>query len=93
MKAIDVMQVGLGPLGEKIMQYLQKRPGAFNIVDVVDVDPAKVGTDIGVEVVGSVQEVVKYAKPQVAVVTTVSDILRAKPGLVTMTDIPTVSFF
>ncbi len=80
MTAIDVVQIGLGPLGQKIGAYLRERPGAFNIVGAVDVNPELVGTDhLGVEVVASLDDVVKNAKPQAAVVTTVSDMERITP--------------
>lgn len=82
MAAIDVMQVGLGPLGQKIGAFLQQRPGAFNIVGAVDLDPALTGKDHGgVEIVASVAEVLNSAKPQAAVVTTVSDMERITPQI------------
>lgn len=45
-----VMPVGLGPIGASIARQLVARPG-FTVVGGVDVDPAKVGRDLG-EVVG-----------------------------------------
>lgn len=44
---IRVVQMGLGPIGNKATIYLAERP-QFQIVGAVDVDPAKVGQDVGV---------------------------------------------
>ena len=44
---IKVVQMGLGPIGNKATQYLVER-GNLQIVGAVDADPAKVGQDIGV---------------------------------------------
>jgi hypothetical protein len=82
MSAIDVVQVGLGPLGQKIGEYLRARPGAFRVVGAVDVDPQLAGRMHGdVEVVCSIAEVVESTKPLVAVVTTVSDMQRIVPQI------------
>ena len=40
------MQVGLGPLGQRMVRYLHQR-GVFRIVGAVDVDPAEQGRDLG----------------------------------------------
>lgn len=44
---IRVVQMGLGPIGNKATIYLAERP-QFQIVGAVDVDPAKAGQDVGV---------------------------------------------
>ena len=50
---IRIVQVGVGPLGQKIVRYAVER--GLTIVGAVDKDPAKIGEDLGkgiVEVVG-----------------------------------------
>ena len=44
---IKVVQMGLGPIGNKATLYLAER-GNLQIVGAVDADPAKVGQDVGV---------------------------------------------
>jgi hypothetical protein len=47
---IRVIHFGLGPIGAAVVRQVAKRKG-FKIVGAVDVDPAKVGRDLG-EVAG-----------------------------------------
>ena len=47
MKKIKVVQMGLGPIGNKATLYLAEREN-LQIVGAVDADPAKVGQDVGV---------------------------------------------
>jgi 4-hydroxy-tetrahydrodipicolinate reductase len=47
MKKIKVVQMGLGPIGNKATLYLAEREN-LQIVGAVDADPAKVGKDVGV---------------------------------------------
>jgi 4-hydroxy-tetrahydrodipicolinate reductase len=49
--SIRVMVVGLGPIGERVLRQVIERQG-FEAAAAVDIDPAKVGRDIG-DVVGS----------------------------------------
>lgn len=79
---IDIVQVGIGPLGQKMVQSAVRR-GSFRIVGAVDTDPTKVGQDLGtlcgveplgVVVAGSVDEALAGKSAQVAVVTTVSSL-------------------
>jgi hypothetical protein len=44
--SIRVVHVGLGPIGTAVLKQIAGRPG-FKIVGGVDVDPAKVGRDLG----------------------------------------------
>ena len=44
------MHFGLGPIGAAIVKQIAARPG-FKIVGAIDIDPAKVGRDLG-DVVG-----------------------------------------
>jgi 4-hydroxy-tetrahydrodipicolinate reductase len=46
MKSIRVVQVGLGPIGQSCVQALVQKPG-FELVGGVDIDPNKVGQDLG----------------------------------------------
>ena len=49
-KNINVIQYGLGPIGSAVARLAAKRKG-LNLVGGVDIDPAKVGRDVG-EVIG-----------------------------------------
>jgi 4-hydroxy-tetrahydrodipicolinate reductase len=46
MPNIKVMHFGLGPIGAAIVRQVAARPG-FKIVGAIDIDPAKVGRDLG----------------------------------------------
>ena len=50
MASIRVMHFGLGPIGAAVVKQVASRPG-FKIVGGIDIDPAKVGRDLG-DVVG-----------------------------------------
>lgn len=81
MEKIRVMQVGIGPIGQKVVRYMEERQ-AIDIVAAVDVDPDKIGKDLGqvcdlgkdlgVAVSGDLAAAVSDARPDVAVLTTVS---------------------
>jgi len=90
MSRISVVQVGLGPLGQKITRYLLERRQSFEIVGAVDVDPGKVGQGLegapGVVVCKNVGEVLKIAKPSVAILTTVSDMARITPQVLALVE-------
>jgi 4-hydroxy-tetrahydrodipicolinate reductase len=45
-KKIKVVQMGLGPIGNKVTVFLADKAGV-EIVGAIDADPAKVGQDIG----------------------------------------------
>ena len=85
---IRVMHVGLGPIGAAVAKQLLGRRG-FQIVAAVDIDPEKVGRDLGdvlavgrrlrVKVTDSIRAAIKVAKPDVAVLCTSSS-LRAVVG-------------
>jgi len=81
---INVIQVGIGALGQQVLQYLSERNGV-NVIGVVDLNPELIGKDIsdiidaettGVYVYKSLDEAISKAKhePEVAVITTVSSI-------------------
>ena len=86
------MPFGLGPIGAAIVRQLASRPG-FKIVGAVDVDPAKVGRDLGdivglpkrlgIKVSDNAAKALKSAKPDVAILCTSSSFVRASgPWLV-----------
>ena len=47
---IRVLPFGLGPIGAAVARQIAERPG-FKIVGAIDIDPAKVGRDVG-DVIG-----------------------------------------
>ena len=53
MNAIRVVQLGLGPIGQACVRELSRR-ATIELVGGVDVDPSKVGRDLG-EVCGLVE--------------------------------------
>jgi len=87
---IDVLHVGIGPLGQMMVRSAASR-GGFRIVGAVDIDPAKIGKDLGelcgigrlgIAVSGSLDEAIRGKSPQVAVVTTVSNLAAFEPQAV-----------
>jgi len=91
MNPIKIVQIGMGPLGQKITRYLLERKNAFRIVGAVDIDPAKIGQDLGevcglsqrtgLRVTGCLEDVLRKNRPQVAVLTTLSDMKRITPQI------------
>jgi hypothetical protein len=90
MPNIRVMHFGLGPIGAAIVTQVARRPG-FKIVGAIDIDPAKVGRDLG-DVVGlpkrlgakvsaDVVKALKAAKPDVVVLCTSSSIKDVLPQI------------
>jgi 4-hydroxy-tetrahydrodipicolinate reductase len=83
--AIRVMHVGLGPIGVAVARQVASRRG-LRIVGAVDIDPDRIGRDVGeilglgrrlrVRVSADVRAVIRAAKPDVAVLCT-SSTLRA----------------
>jgi len=87
---IRVLHVGLGPIGAAVARQVAGRR-ALRIVGAVDVDPAKVGRDVGdvcgidrrlrVAVSANLEESIKATNPDVALVCTSSSLKRALPQL------------
>jgi hypothetical protein len=84
---IRVMHVGLGPIGAGVVKQVATRKG-FKIVAAVDVDPAKIGRDLGevcgigplkVKVTGDIARAIKAGKPDVAVLCTSSSLKKVVP--------------
>src|SRR5947207_3207531 len=85
---IRVLHIGLGPIGVGVVRQVASRKG-FVIVGAVDIDPAKVGQDLGdvcgvgrklrVKVTAEIAKTIKSAKPDVAVLCTSSSLKKVLP--------------
>lgn len=85
---LRVVLVGLGPIGAAVARQLVSRPG-FRLVGAVDVDPLKVGRDVGevaelgrslrVKVTADIGGTLKATKPDVAVLCTRSSLKQVVP--------------
>jgi 4-hydroxy-tetrahydrodipicolinate reductase len=85
---IKVMHVGLGPIGAGVVRQVAAKKG-LAIVAAVDIDPAKVGQDVGrvcglnrslrVKVTDDVVRTIKATKPDVAVLCTSSSLKSVVP--------------
>lgn len=83
--AIRVLHVGLGPIGVGVVRQCASRKG-FKIVGAVDLDPAKIGKDLGevaelgrtlkVPVAGKLGPAIKAGKPDVVVLCTSSSLAK-----------------
>jgi len=87
---IRVLHVGLGPIGAAVAQQIAARKG-FRIVGAVDIDPRKVGEDVGA-VIGAPRKLrvkvgvdlagtLETSKPDVAVLCTGSSLKGVLPEL------------
>src|SRR6476646_5332802 len=87
---IRVLHVGLGPIGAGVVRQVAERKG-FRIVGAADIDPAKVGRDLGdiagvgralrVKVSGDVKKAIKATKPDVVVLCTSSSLKKVLPQM------------
>lgn len=83
--AIRVLHVGLGPIGVGVVRQCASRKG-FKIVGAVDLDPAKIGKDLGevadldrllkVTVESKLGPAIKASKPDVVVLCTSSSLAK-----------------
>ncbi|MBI2835656.1 MAG: dihydrodipicolinate reductase [Acidobacteria bacterium] len=90
---IRVLHFGLGPIGAAVVRQVATRDG-FKIVGAVDIDPAKVGRDIGrvsglerdlrVKVIADPVAAIKAARPDIAVLCTSSSLARVLPQIETL---------
>src|SRR5207248_2553492 len=90
MPSIRVLHFGLGPIGAAIVKQVAVRPG-FKIVGGVDIDPAKIGRDLGdvaglnkrlgVKVSSDAGKALKSTKPDVVVLCTSSSIKKVMPQI------------
>ena len=88
MAVIRVLHVGLGPIGAAVVRQTAARKG-LKIVGAVDIDPAKVGRDLGevtgagrklgVRVMEDLRKTIKATKPDVAVLCTSSSLKSIVP--------------
>jgi 2,4-diaminopentanoate dehydrogenase len=93
MPNIRVIHFGLGPIGAAIVKQVATRPG-FKIVGGIDIDPAKVGRDLGdvvglpkrlgVKVSDDALTALKAAKPHIVVLCTSSSIKKVMPQIETI---------
>jgi 4-hydroxy-tetrahydrodipicolinate reductase len=84
------MHFGLGPIGAAIAKQVAARPG-FKIVGGIDIDPNKVGRDLGdvvgagrrlgVKVSADARKALKSAKPDVVVLCTSSSLKKVMPQI------------
>jgi 2,4-diaminopentanoate dehydrogenase len=86
---LRVVQMGLGPIGNKLTAFLTERPG-LEIVGAIDTDPKKSGQDIGtlaglgplgVGVTADMDQVLKKRDVDVVMLTTTSDLDRTADQL------------
>jgi hypothetical protein len=87
---IKVLHYGLGPIGAAVVKQIANRRG-FKIVGAVDIDPAKVGRDLGqvagvgralrVKVSSDAKKTIKAAKPDVVVLCTLSSLKKVLPQM------------
>jgi len=92
MSKLKVVQMGLGPIGNKVTQYLLERK-SIEIVGAIDNDPAKVGQDvgvlaglepIGVKVTANLSQVLGNGNVDVVVLTTTSSLIKTYEQLITL---------
>ncbi|HUF48022.1 MAG TPA: hypothetical protein VMM93_09405 [Vicinamibacterales bacterium] len=85
---IKVLPVGLGPIGAAVVKQVAGRK-SLTIVGAVDIDPAKVGRDLGevcglgrrlrVKVTDDITKAIRATRPDVAVLCTSSSLKRVVP--------------
>jgi 4-hydroxy-tetrahydrodipicolinate reductase len=85
---IKVLHVGLGPIGAGVVRQTASRKG-FSLVGAVDLDPQKIGRDLGevcglgrklkVKVTSDIGRTIKATKPDVAVLCTSSSLKKVLP--------------
>lgn len=86
---IKVVQIGIGPLGQKVVNYALQRKGV-KIVGAVDLDPQKTGKELGklcgtkptgVTIKKTLEEALSDKEADVAIVTTLSSLERIEDQL------------
>ena len=90
---IKVVHIGLGPIGAGVVKQVASRKNIV-IVGAVDIDPAKIGQDLGdvcevgrklgVKVTGDIAKTIKATKPDVAVLCTSSSLKKVLPEFETV---------
>ena len=87
---IRVLHFGLGPIGAAVVKQVAQRRG-FKIVGAVDIDPAKVGRDLGdvagvgrplrIKVSDDAKKAIKSTRPDVVVLCTLSSLKKVLPQM------------
>ncbi len=86
---IKLIQIGLGPLGQKIVRFISTRKN-LKIVAAIDIDPDKIGKDLGklcslpsmdVLVSNDLLFELKDKNPDIAIISTVSNLSKVKSQL------------
>jgi 4-hydroxy-tetrahydrodipicolinate reductase len=90
---IRVLHFGLGPIGAAVVRQVAERRG-FRIVGAVDIDPAKVGRDLGevaglgrrlrIKVLADAKKAIKAGKPDVVALCTSSSLKGVTPQIETI---------
>lgn len=90
---IRVMHFGLGPIGAAIVRQVAGRQG-FKVVGGIDIDPTKVGKDLGevvglgrrlnVKVMADADRALRSARPDVVVLSTSSSLKKVFPQIETV---------
>ena len=89
MKTINVVQIGLGPIGKKITQIISKKKG-IEVIGAVDISSDLKGKDLG-EVCGlesmginihdTIKNCLNFQKPDAVILTTVSSFQQILPQI------------
>lgn len=91
---IPFIHIGLGPIGCEVLNITRQRPN-LKLVGVVDIDPQKIGKDLGevlggdkmgITVSGSISDAVSREKPLIAIHTTRSHIPEVKDQLIELAE-------
>ncbi len=89
MEEIKVVQIGMGPLGIKIADFISQRKGIKTVASI-DKDPNLIGTKLNalnanlshkITIESDLETTVKKSAPDVAILTTVSDMERITPQI------------
>jgi hypothetical protein len=98
---IKVVQIGIGPLGQKITQFIAQREG-IEVVGAVDVSPELIDKDLGevcgldsmdIKIQSSTTKCIESMKPDAVILTTVSSMEKITPQIekIVSYNIPVVS--
>ena len=93
MQAIKILQIGMGPLGVKIAKMIHERKGVETVA-AVDINPDLSGKKVsGVSISNDLAKEVARTRPDIAMLTTVSDMRRITPQIEAILDLglPVVS--
>ncbi len=89
MNKMKVIQIGLGPLGQKITQFIAQRE-SLEIIGAIDVSPEIIDRDLGelcgldnmdIKIQSSIGECLKGANPDAIILTTVSTMEKIAPQI------------